>query len=59
MIGQETHEVERKIAAILEIFSGDEEPVGGRIIPRGGLRHSVYATYPLLGKRLSQYAKFR
>lgn len=34
MIGQETREVERKIAAILEILSDSEEPLGGRIISR-------------------------
>ena len=34
MIGQETHEVERKIAAILEILSNSKEPLGGRIISR-------------------------
>ena len=34
MIGQETHEVERKIAAILEILSDSSDPLGGRIISR-------------------------
>ncbi len=34
MIRQETREVERKIAAILEILSDSEEPLGGRIISR-------------------------
>lgn len=34
MIGQETREVERKIAAILEILSDSMEPLGGRIISR-------------------------
>jgi len=32
MIGQETHEVERKILAILRILSDSREPLGGRII---------------------------
>jgi hypothetical protein len=34
MIGQETHDVERKIVAILEILSDSKEPLGGRIISR-------------------------
>jgi repressor of nif and glnA expression len=34
MIGQETHEVERKILTILEILSDSDEPLGGRIISR-------------------------
>ena len=34
MIGQETHDVERKILAILEILSDSDEPLGGRIISR-------------------------
>jgi len=34
MIGQETHEVERKILTILEILSDSAEPLGGRIISR-------------------------
>lgn len=34
MIGQETHEVERKITAILKILSDSDEPLGGRAISR-------------------------
>ena len=34
MIGQETHQVERKTAAILKILSDSAEPLGGRIISR-------------------------
>ncbi len=34
MIGQESHEVERKIAAILKVLSDSSEPLGGRIISR-------------------------
>ena len=34
MIGQESHEVERKIAAILKVLSDSTEPLGGRIISR-------------------------
>lgn len=34
MIGQETHEVERKIAAILEILNDFSDPLGGGIISR-------------------------
>lgn len=33
-MGQETHEVERKILTILEILSDSDEPLGGRIISR-------------------------
>ena len=34
MIGQDTHEVERKILAILEILNDSREPLGGRVISR-------------------------
>jgi len=34
VIGQESHEVERKIAAILKVLSDSSEPLGGRIISR-------------------------
>ena len=34
MIGQETREVERKIAAILKVLSDSAEPLGGRTISR-------------------------
>jgi len=34
VIGQESHEVERKIAAILKVLSDSTEPLGGRIISR-------------------------
>jgi repressor of nif and glnA expression len=32
MIGQETHEVERKIRAILQILSDSPRPLGGRVV---------------------------
>ena len=34
MIGQETYEIERKVAAILKVLSDSAEPLGGRIISR-------------------------
>lgn len=34
MIGQETREIERKIAAILKVLSDSPEPLGGRVISR-------------------------
>jgi repressor of nif and glnA expression len=34
VIGQESHEVERKITAILKVLSDSPEPLGGRIISR-------------------------
>lgn len=34
MIGQETRETERKIAAILKVLSDSPEPLGGRVISR-------------------------
>ena len=34
MIGQESHEVERKITAILKVLSDSAEPLGGRVISR-------------------------
>lgn len=34
VIGQESHEVERKIAAILKVLSDSPEPLGGRVISR-------------------------
>ena len=34
MIGQETRETERKIAAILKVLSDSAEPLGGRVISR-------------------------
>ena len=34
MIGQETHDVERKVTAILKLLSDSREPLGGRIISR-------------------------
>jgi hypothetical protein len=34
MIGQETHDVERKITAILKVLSDSAEPLGGRTISR-------------------------
>src|SRR4030065_582256 len=34
MIGQQTREVERKIAAILKVLSDSLEPLGGRVISR-------------------------
>ena len=34
MIGQQTHEVERKITAILKVLSDSAEPLGGRTISR-------------------------
>lgn len=41
MIGQETHEVERKIAAILKVLSDSPEPLGGRIISRRLKEHGI------------------
>jgi repressor of nif and glnA expression len=34
MIGQETHDTERKIAAILKVLSDSDDPLGGRVISR-------------------------
>jgi len=34
MIGQETRDVERKIAAILKVLSDSDDPLGGRVISR-------------------------
>src|SRR4030042_1687521 len=34
MIGQESHEVERKITAILKVLSDSAKPLGGRLISR-------------------------
>jgi repressor of nif and glnA expression len=41
MIGQETREVERKIAAILKVLSDSPEPVGSRIISRRLKEHGI------------------
>lgn len=41
MIGQETREVERKIAAILKVLSDSPEPLGGRIISRRLKEHGI------------------
>src|SRR4030066_1328779 len=41
MIGQETREVERKIAAILKVLSDSSEPLGGRIISRRLKEHGI------------------
>lgn len=34
MIGQETHEIERKVIAILKVLSDSQQPLGGRVIAR-------------------------
>ena len=50
MIGQETREVERKIAAILKVLSDSPEPLGGRIISRRLKEHGID-----LGERAVRY----
>src|SRR4030042_5773007 len=50
MIGQETREVERKIAAILKVLSDSPEPLGGRIISRRLKEHVIN-----LGERAVRY----
>lgn len=50
MIGQETREIQRKVAAILEILSNSEEPLGGRIISRRLKEKGIY-----LGERAVRY----
>jgi hypothetical protein len=50
MIGQETREVERKIAAILRVLSDSPEPLGGRVISRRLKAHGID-----LGERAVRY----
>ncbi|MBM4446147.1 MAG: DUF128 domain-containing protein [Chloroflexi bacterium] len=50
MIGQETREIERKIAAILRVLSDSPEPLGGRVISRRLKAHGID-----LGERAVRY----
>jgi hypothetical protein len=52
MIGQEIHEVERKVISILKILSESREPVGARVIAFRLKDHGVYLTQRAVGYHL-------